>query len=143
MEPVTDATAVTGAPQPDPLLPRRPSGGPRSTGSSRLSGTSRTRAPLCHTTDPRGPPPRRPFQAAPEEGLSQLLPPPGTAEKSPSVPSALSEVSLGNSRGGKVSLRIRRSRIVGPGLPSLWSGVRVFPEKGLDSRVILGMEAEN
>ena len=75
MEPVTDAAAVTGAPQSDPLLPRRPSGGPRSTGSSRLSGTSRSRAPLCHTTDPRDPPPQRPFQAAPEEGLSQLLPP--------------------------------------------------------------------
>ena len=119
MEPVTDAAVVTGAPQPDPLLPRRPSGGPRSTGSSRLSGTSRSRAPLCHTTDLRGPPPRRPFQAAPEEGLSQLLPPPGTAEESPSVPSALSEMSLRNSRGGKVSPGIRRSRILGPGLPSL------------------------
>ena len=97
MEPVTDAAVVTGAPQPDPLLPRRPSGGPRSTSSSRLSGTSRSRAPLCHTTDLRGPPPRRPFQAAPEEGLSQLLPPPGTAEESPSVRSALSEMPLGNS----------------------------------------------
>ena len=100
--------------------------------------------PLSATRQtPRDPPPQRPFQAAPEEGLSQLLPPPGTAEKSPSVPSALSEVSLGNSRGGKVSLGIRMSRIVGPGLPSLWSGVRVFPEKRPDSRVILGMEAES
>ena len=143
MEPVTDAAVVTGAPQPDPLLPRRPSGGPRSTGSSRLSGTSRSRAPLCHTTDLRGPPPRRPFQAAPEEGLSQLLPPPGTAEESPSVRRALSEMPLGNSHGGRASPMIRRSRIPGPGLPSLWSGVRVFPEKRPDSRIILGMEAES
>ena len=143
MERVTDAAGVTGAPQPDPLLPRRPSGGPRSTGSSRLSGTSRTRAPLCHTTDPRDPPPRRPFQAAPEEGLSQLLPPPGTAEESPSVRSALSEMPLRNSCGGRVSPGIRRSIISGPGLPSLWSGVRVFPEEHPDSRVILGMEAES
>ena len=143
MEPVTDAAAVTGAPQPDPLLPRRPSGGPRSTGSSRLSGTSRTRAPLCHTADPRDPPPRRPFQAAPEEGLSQLLPPPGTAEESPSVRSVLSEMPLVNFRAGRASPGIRRSRILGPGLPSLWSGFRVFSEKHPDSRVILGMEAES
>ena len=34
MEPVTDAATVTGGPPPDPLLPRRPSRGPRSTGSS-------------------------------------------------------------------------------------------------------------
>ena len=62
---------------------------------------------LCHRRDPRGPPPRRPFQAAPEEGLSQLLPPPGTAEESPFVRSALSEMPLRNSHGGRVSTGIR------------------------------------
>lgn len=56
---------------------------------------------------PWGPPPRRAFQAAPEERLCQLLPPPGTAEESPSVRSTLSEMPLGNSHGGSASLGIR------------------------------------
>ena len=109
-------------------------------GSAALPGPG----PLSATRQtPRDPPPQRPFQAAPEEGLSQLLPPPGTAEESPSVRSALSEMPLRNSCGGRVSPGIRRSIISGPGLPSLWSGVRVFPEEHPDSRVILGMEAES
>ena len=132
VEPVTDAAAVTGAP------PTRSSASPRTLRWSQehwllqVCGTSRSRAPLCHTTDPRGPPPcRRSFQ---------LLPPPGTAEESPSVRSALSEMPLGNSHRGRASPGIRRRRIR-PGMLSHCSGVRVFPEKHPDSWVILGMEA--
>ena len=94
MEPVTDAPTVTGGP------PTRSSASLKTLRWSQehwllqVSRTSRSRAPLCHRRDPRGPPPRRPFQAAPEEGLSQLLPPPGTAEESPFVRSALSEMPL-------------------------------------------------
>ena len=48
MDHVTDAATVTGGPEPDPLLLRTPSGGPRSTGSSR-SAALRGAGPLSAT----------------------------------------------------------------------------------------------
>ena len=82
MEPVTDAPTVTGGPEPDPLLLRTPSGGPRSTGSSRsaalpgagpLSATGET--PEAHPLDDHFKQPLKkvfPSSCLPQEQLRSL-----------------------------------------------------------------------
>ena len=119
-------------PQPDPLLPHGPSGGLRSTGSSRSAALPGA-GPLSATQQTPGALPL-------EEGLSSSCLPQEQRRSLPLSAALYLRCLLETpTEGGH--LPGSEGAASGPGMLSHCSGVRVFPEKHPDSWVILGMEA--